>query len=120
PSLIGARDNPDDAKLADVVPPALYSRWAPLKERYFGRDRAIEKRRPIFAAEELFAKAVDRATLSRESVVEPVVRSAAKRAKATITQPQLKLEFDQPRAAIKEFKRSQLDDVECFERTLER
>jgi hypothetical protein len=120
PSLLAARNNPDDAKLADVVPPALYARWTPLREKYLPRDRAIEKRRPIFAAEELYQKAVERSGLSGSGVVMPVVEKAAKKHRIPTTQPKIRITVDAPRAAVKEFRKASLDDVECFAQTLDR
>lgn len=120
PSLLGARNNPDDGKLAEVVPPELYARWTPLREKYLGRDRAVEKRRPLFAADELYEKAVERAGLSTENVALPVVTKAAKKHKVPTTQPHIKIKLEEPRAAVKEFKRAPLDDLECFKQTLDR
>src|SRR5262249_23109225 len=53
PSMLGARKNPNGAKLQEVLPPDLYARWLVLKARYIGRDEGIEQWRPIFAAGEL-------------------------------------------------------------------
>ena len=43
PSLFGARKNPNDAELKDVLSPELYQRWTVLKAKYIGRDSSIEK-----------------------------------------------------------------------------
>lgn len=58
PKLLGARNNPDDKKLQEVVSPASYARWQVLKSRYIGSDSSVEKWRPIFAAQELYGKAM--------------------------------------------------------------
>ena len=58
PSLVGIKNNPDGAKLVDVLPENLYARWILLKEKYIGKDNDIEKHRPIFAATELFKKSI--------------------------------------------------------------
>ena len=120
PSLVGARNNPDGRQLSEVMPAELYARWLPLKQRYLATDRDVEKHRPIFAANELYEAAIDRAGLSGANVFEPVVTRAAKKHGVPITRPLLKLKVEKPREAMKEFKKSPLDDLECFERTLAR
>lgn len=120
PSLVGVRNNPDKKKLAEVVPPDLYVRWTALKDTYIGRDNEAEKWRPIFAAQELYSKAIDKSGLESRGRITPVVQKLAKKHKLKITTPTIEVEIDKPRAAIKEFKKSQLDDVECFAKTIER
>ena len=39
PAMLGARKNPEGAKLQEVLPPDLYARWLALKARYIGRRR---------------------------------------------------------------------------------
>jgi hypothetical protein len=121
-SLIGVRDNPDHKTLREVVPPDLYGRWIALKTKYFGagRGRNIETWRPIFAAIELWNEAIRKAGLTREDVAGDVVQAAAKRAKLEPVQPTVKLDVDDPRAAVKEFKQGAMDDLECFSKTLDR
>jgi hypothetical protein len=58
PTLVGVRNNPNGERLEEVVPAELYERWRPLKARYIGRDDDVEKWRPIFAAQELYLKAL--------------------------------------------------------------
>ena len=120
PSLVGARNNPDDAQLAEVVPAEIYARWQVQKAKYLGNDKGVEKRRPIFAADELYDAAIERSGLSGANVTEPVVLKTAKKHDVPVTRPLLKLKFEKPRQAVKEFKKSALDDLECFERTIAR
>src|SRR5690606_3027255 len=49
PAALRARNNPEKERLQDVLPEALYERWARLKATYIGRSRSVEKRRPILA-----------------------------------------------------------------------
>ena len=120
PSLAGLRRNPGGERLEEVVPPELYARWLPLKARYLGRDRAVEKWRPIFAAQALYERALRDAGLEPYGTVWPVVEKLARKAKLAVIEPEVEVRIDRPRSAIKEFKRSPLDDVECFARTLAR
>jgi hypothetical protein len=120
PSLIGVRDNPDDRRLADVVPPDLYARWLPLKARYIGRDSDVERWRPIFAAQKLYFAALRKSRLEPYGVVWPVVEKRARRARLPIVEPEVKVKFEKPREAIREFKRAPLSDLECFAKTIER
>jgi len=120
PSLYGARKNPNDAELKDVLSPELYQRWSVLKAKYIGRDNSIERWRPIFAAQELFEKAIEKSGLSSENVVRPVVVDAAKEYKKPIIRPKIEVKIEKPKAAIKEFSKSSLADIECFAKTLDR
>jgi hypothetical protein len=120
PSLIGIRDNPDGLELKDVVPAELYARWIPLKERYIGRDRDVEGWRPIFAAQKLYESALRKAGLERSGVIWPAVEKLARKSKVPVTEPEVAIKVDKPRAAIKDFKRAPLDDLECFAKTIER
>jgi uncharacterized protein YbaP (TraB family) len=120
PSLLGARNNPDGRTLDEVIPTELYARWSVLKKKYLGRDAGVEKRRPIFAAFELFEAAIKQAGLDNASVVEPVIKRAAKRAKVTVTRPRIELKLDKARATVKAFAQTPLDDLDCLRKTIER
>ncbi len=120
PSMLKARRNPDDRTLREVLPPELYARWQVLKTRYLGRDKGIEKWRPIFAARELYEAALKQAGLVESGIVSPVVDQAIKRHKLKVTTPQLSFKVEQPRQALKEFAGTQLDDSACFRATLDR
>lgn len=120
PSLVGIRKNPNGETLQELVPPDLYARWTALGQRYLGNDRGVEKWRPIFAAGELYREAISDAGLERSNIVWPAVEKAAKRRKLVITRPVVNVPLDKPRDLIREFKRSELEDLECFARTIER
>jgi hypothetical protein len=119
PSLIGLRHNPDDRSLQDVVPAELYLRWLPLKSRYIGKDDKVERWRPLFAAGELYREAIEDAGLERSTVVWTSVRKIARRHGLRITTPEVEVKVEQARAAVKQFKREPLDDVDCFAKTID-
>ena len=120
PSLLSARNNPGKEKLVDVVPADLYARWIVLKHKYIGKDNGIEKRRPIFAAQELYTKAIERSGLSLDNDVGKTVRKAARRNKVEVIEPRIELRIEAPGAAVKEFKKTTLDDLDCFAETMSR
>ena len=119
PSLMGARKSADERELHEVLPAELYARWTILRDRYLGRAKGVEKRRPIFAAYALYEKATEKSGLSHGPFVGKVVRKAAKRHKVEVIQPKIELLLEDPRSTIKAFKQSELDDLECFARTLQ-
>ena len=120
PSALKARRNPDGKRLQDVVPPAQYARWQALKARYIGRDRGIEQWRPVFAALELYEKAIEKAGMSGRGLVGPQVAKLAKRHGVKTTSPVVKITIREPRKALKEFATTTLDDGDCFAKTLDR
>lgn len=120
PSLIGVRNNPDGAMLKDVVPADLYAHWSVLKEKYIGRGRKVEKWRPIFAALDLYEAAIGKSGLTDSGLVQKTLEKAAKRAGLTPLAPQVDIAIDDPKAAVKTFKNTSLDDLDCFRKTLER
>lgn len=120
PSLLRARRNPDGRSLEEAVGPELYARWSALKPRYLGRDRAVESRRPIFAAQELYEGAMRRAGLSQDNVVEPIVERAARRHRVPRVSTKVSFVLEDPKALIREFNDTTLDDGDCFARTLSR
>jgi uncharacterized protein YbaP (TraB family) len=120
PSLIGVRKNPTGARLAEILPPDLYARWLPLKARYLGDDSDVEEWRPIFAAAALYEKALAERGLVPYEGIWPQVEKLARKARVPVTDPEINVKVEKPRAAIREFKSMPLDDIECFARTLQR
>lgn len=118
PSLIGVNKNPDDATLRDVLPAEVYARWLPLKEKYLPKNK--ERDRPIFVANELFSAALKQAGLTSSTDVRKQVEKIVDQNKLKVTRTVNELKVDNPRQLIKDFKKSQLDDVACFSNTLKR
>lgn len=120
PSALKARRNPDDKSLREVVPADLYARWLPLKARYIGSDRGVEKWRPVFAAQELYEAAMRRSDLALKGIVWPVVERSAKEHKVKITSSKVELKIKDPKAVLKDFANTTLSDTDCFAKTLSR
>ena len=118
PRLMKARNNPGKARLEDVLPPADLARWVRLKAQYLGRDRGVEKRRPLLAALALREAALERHDLSTRDRVGDIVERAAKRAGVPQRRPTVTLVIDDAKATLKTFAASSLDDVPCFRLTL--
>ena len=119
-SAIGIKKNPDKRKLKEVVPADIYERWLVLKQKYLGNDRGIEKTRPIFASSKLFDKAIHKIGLTFNTKVEKKVRKLAKKNKLEFIHPNIKIDLNKPKAAIKKFKKTEISDLECFTKTLDR
>lgn len=119
-SAIGVKKNPDKQKLKDVLPVDIYERWLVLKAKYMGNDRGVEKVRPIFASGKLFDKAIGKIGLTYNTKVTKKVRKIAKRNKLEFIKPIIKIELNKPKSSIKKFKKTQISDLECFIKTLDR
>ncbi|MGY4516650.1 TraB/GumN family protein [Lysobacter sp. HA18] len=120
PSLVGVRSLPDDKTLHDVVPAAQYARWTVLKQQHLGRDDSIERWRPIFAADELYDKAIEKQGLTGRDVVRTAVADAVKARGLKPVAPVAKVKLENPKKVLKEFKAADFADVECFTKTLDR
>jgi len=121
PSALKARKNPDEEKLVDVLPPDLYARWLVQKKRFLGSDAAVERWRPLFAADKLRKAALADLGLRDGGVVWDVVADIAKQHRLRVTTPMLEFEIRSAeiRSRIKEFSRESLPDVECLEKSLD-
>lgn len=120
PSLLKARNNPEGQRLADVLPSADYARWSRLKQKYMGRDRGVEKRRPMMAAAELQDEALDDEDLSTRNIAQQVAERAAKKHDVTITTPNVKFVLKDARKLLRDFRDTPMEDLECFRLTLDR
>jgi hypothetical protein len=120
PAVLKVRNNPDGASLRESVEPATYARWLPLRQRYFGNDRGIEKRRPLVAATELYERAIEESGLTGPKRVYDEIARAMKKRDLDWTRSAVEFKVPDIKGAVKELQRTRLDDGGCFERTLER
>jgi len=119
PTMIGLQNNPDGAKLQDVLPADVYARWQVLKDKYIGNDDGVERDRPLFAAEKLLHAGLKKNGLVQNMAVSNQIEKIAKQNKVKLTWTMLGIQLDDPRRTLKEFKKSQMEDLACFTRTVE-
>lgn len=119
PSLIGVRNSPDGKTLQESVPPDVYARWLTVKAKYIGDDRKVERYRPLFAVLELYKSAIRSSGLARSGGVTRTVIDLATRHGVKQVPVEYTLLVDDPRAVVKSFKRSTLDDVACFAQSID-
>jgi hypothetical protein len=120
PFVIGVKKNADGARLQDLVPADVYSRWTTLKAKYIGANSGIETDRPIFAAQELFSKALQQSGLGSDRAVVSTIHGIAKEKKIKFTPIEVSIQIENPRGAVRDFKKAALDDIDCFTKTIDR
>ena len=119
PSAYSARKNDDGRTLQQVLPPPVYARWQVLKQTYIGTDHGVERWRPLFAAQELYRKAIKANDLSRTGGIQNSIDELAKRHGVEEVSTSYRVVIEHPREAIKAFQQSAPRDVTCFIRTLD-
>ena len=121
PSVLRARDLPKGESLSTALPPALYARWTPQKQRYLGSSDKTEHWRPMFAGGELYDKALERSQLDRRNEVWPIIERAARRHDVMVRRPEVQLSITDPKGMIRDFAQTPRNaDIECFESLLTR
>ena len=114
--------NPDGKRLEDVLPADLNARFMALKARYAPKDRSMLKRRPVFAAEDLWRAAVAQSKLSAASGVSGTLNQMA--IARNIKQSFVSVTMDDPlaaRAALDEFERIPIEaEIACMRSVLAR
>lgn len=120
PYAFGIKKNPDGAQLKDLLPADVYARWLLLKQKYIGDDEGIERERPIFVADALFQKGLAHAGLTTGQEVRDAIEKIVKKKKIKMTASEVKLAVSDPVRLIKDFKKSQLDDVACLSKMIAR
>jgi hypothetical protein len=120
PSLVGLQKNPDGAQLRDVLPADVYARWDVLKQKYIGEDEGVERYRPFFAAQKLTEAGLKKSGLSGGLEVRAQITGIAKKRGVKVTDTGTMTTLDDPKRALKDFNKSQMEDTACFVKTLER
>jgi hypothetical protein len=126
PSALEARKSPDGAKLKELVPDETYQRWLALRDKYIDENNTddesqdIERWRPMFAALELYSKAITKSGMTQTSPVWAEVSRIAKLNKVKITEVTVEPQINDPRGAIRELNKTRLNDIDCFTKTIDR
>lgn len=94
------RLNPGEVGLDAVLPPDLYARFSAARAKYAPRDRKMEQLRPLLAAGELYAAAIESSGLELGSDVAGQVRKLAKKAKVPLWEAEQRIE--DPKALLAE------------------
>ena len=116
-----AQKNPGGRKLKDVLSPQLHARWQRAKALYLPRDSAVERQRPLTAAQELLDAVVKRSSMTRDPLVVPAIGDLLKANKTPTLQPRFTVNLSnaQAKAALAELRNQDLDDARCLEATLD-
>ncbi|WP_338767699.1 TraB/GumN family protein [Massilia sp. METH4] len=120
PFMIGVENNPDGKVLSDLLPPGTHARWLALRKRYLKDDDDFERKRPLFAAGTLTDKAMAAAGLSKRLHLDEKITEIARQNKVKVTSTKVDMELDSPIKTVREFKKTPLEDVACFTKTIER
>jgi hypothetical protein len=122
-ALARFKRNPNDATLSDILAPDVYARWAALKVKYIGRDKNVERLRPLFAAEELANAAVKKAgfTDKQSNAVVSILVDTQNKHHIRGLSPSYKLNFNSKELVgnMKKLPTTQLNDIECFVKTID-
>lgn len=117
--VLRARKLSDGKRLVDVMPPDTYAKWLELKTQYAGRSDAIERRRPRFAAKELYEKAYDQLGLTLHDDVWRTVKRLARKYKVPIKVSRFTVVVNNSDDAIDQLNNAPIElDMPCFDRTL--
>jgi hypothetical protein len=84
--------NPDDATLADVLPPDLYARYDALRQRHMPGDTRSDRLRPALAALRLHGAALDDVELTTDTGVRRTIERLIKRSDAEEAQAKVETE----------------------------
>jgi uncharacterized protein YbaP (TraB family) len=120
PFMIGMEDSPDGKVLGDLVPAETHRRWLALRKQYLKDDDGYERKRPLFAAQALSARATEAAGLSNARDFSKKLEQIATQNKVKVTSTLVDMQVDSPVKALREFKKTPLEDVACFTKTIER
>src|SRR5688572_6799541 len=105
---------PEDATLADQMPPALYARYAALRTRYLPKvDEADEELRPALAALRLYRAALDDTDLTSDSGVRKTIARKMHRSRAEEAEVLVETE---PETVLDELQKITPEaELSCFE-----
>lgn len=104
--------NPDDATLAEVLPPDLYARYDALRQRHMPRDTRSNSLRPALAALRLHGAALDDVGLTTNTGVMKTIERLMKRSDAEEAQAKIETEAATVLADLEKVTREA--ELNCF------
>lgn len=120
PAYMRSRKNPDGKRLVEILPREMFEQWSALKRAYMGRGEAVERLRPVHAATELFDAAVERSGMTRDNLVDPVVKRVARKLHIPIKSTAVNLTIENPKALLNQLNDMHLADLDCLKQTMDR
>jgi len=119
PSAYGARRNPDDATLHQLLPPPAYAKWQALCRQYGVHGWGSAHWRPIVAALELYKAALKRGGLTDSDEVARTVEKLARRHGVKRTPVEYQLVVAHPRDAVETIRETRQQDIDCLQQTMD-
>jgi hypothetical protein len=114
PGMRKVEYNPDDKRMADLLPAADLARWNALRETFLPGDRHADRLRPSAASDKLFEAAVARTGLTASHTIERAVFDIAKDRDIPVEAAAYTVKLEKPREALKAYNASSMDDVGCL------
>ena len=118
-SIKKAQINPQNKTLKDVLPEHIYKRWEDHKTRYIGRNDKVDRKRPMYAAYELYRKAIKRVDISNDSYIVDLVERLAEKSGTELVDARLHIPVASNKSTAKNFVVPLSDDIACLEDTLD-
>lgn len=119
PSAYGARRNPDDATLQQLLSPRAYASWQALRRQYGVHGWGSAHWRPIVAALELYKAALKRGGLTDSDEVARTVENLARRHGVKRTPVEYQLVVAHPRDAVETMRETRQQDIDCLQQTMD-
>lgn len=108
--------------LEDLVPPSTFEAWEVLRAKYLPSDRGVDRKRPIFASQELYYSAISASGMTRENVVWSRIADMADKRGIAIRETKIEFPLDIDRkkykAGIAAITESRVDETTCFAETV--
>jgi len=119
PGALRAKRDPQGRTLEQSLPPETFARWQAAKARYIGRDRGLEKDRPIVAAAALYGAFLKRNALVSDRDVQRTLQRAYTARGLAPEDARVKIDVPDMRAVLKDMRTTAVDDTACLQETLD-
>jgi uncharacterized protein YbaP (TraB family) len=123
PRFMKLRDNPDGAMLRDLLPADQYERYARLHVAAYGKPVDDEEKwRPMFVADDLYAKTLKSAGLTGSDVIWPRLIAIAGEAKVPVNRRTFTVAMDNadPKQLLAEFRDfPRQTEIDCLIATMD-